>query len=153
MRTPHIKLSQTDRKYLEEQRSKGNGKSKFQLRVLSLLFLDEGKSFKEVASLIGKQYETISRLSRRYKIARLGCLEDNPRSGRPIGIGIETMTKITALACSEAPEGYSQWSIRLLTDKVVELNYIDQISHTKVHEILKKMNCSLIGKGNGALDA
>ena len=149
MRTPHIELSKSERKYLEEQRRNGNGKSKFQLRVLSLLFLDEGKSFKEVASLVGKRYETISRLSRRYKETGLDCLEDKPRSGRPIKIGVETKTKITAVACSEAPDGYSQWTIRLLADKVVELSIIDQISHTKVHEILKKTNCSHIGKDNG----
>jgi putative transposase len=46
--------------------------------------------------------------------------------------------KITALACSEAPEGHSQWSLRLLADKIVELAYCEHISHSEVGIILKK---------------
>lgn len=45
---------------------------------------------------------------------------------------------ITALACSEAPEGHGRWSLRLLADKIVELNYCDSISHEHVSRILKK---------------
>lgn len=46
--------------------------------------------------------------------------------------------KITVLACSEPPEGYAQWSLRLLADKAVELGYVEGISHTEVRKILKK---------------
>jgi hypothetical protein len=45
---------------------------------------------------------------------------------------------LVALACSEAPEGYSRWSLRLLADKLVELGYIDAISHEAVRQTLKK---------------
>jgi hypothetical protein len=66
------------------------------------------------------------------------CLQDKPRSGRPIEIDGVTRAKITALACSEAPAGYGQWSLRLLAEKAVELDYCDSISHTQVANILKK---------------
>jgi hypothetical protein len=46
--------------------------------------------------------------------------------------------KITALACSEPPEGYAQWSLRLLADKAVELDYVEGISQTAVRKILEK---------------
>jgi len=49
---------------------------------------------------------------------------------------------LVALCCSEAPEGYARWSLRLLADKVVELNYVDEISHESVRQILKKTNLS-----------
>ena len=52
--------------------------------------------------------------------------------------------KITALACSEPPEGYGQWSLRLLADKAVELGYVEEISHTAVRKILKKTNSNRI---------
>ena len=45
---------------------------------------------------------------------------------------------LVALSCSEPPEGFARWSLRLLADKVVELKYIDSISHEAVRGILKK---------------
>jgi hypothetical protein len=45
---------------------------------------------------------------------------------------------LIALSCSEAPEGYAQWSLRLLADKMVELKYTDSISHETVRQVLKK---------------
>jgi hypothetical protein len=45
---------------------------------------------------------------------------------------------LVALSCSEPPEGFARWSLRMLADKVVELHYIDRISHEAVRGILKK---------------
>ena len=50
---------------------------------------------------------------------------------------------LIALNCSEPPEGFARWSLRLLADKVVELNYIDSISHETVSRILKKRDQAL----------
>ena len=50
---------------------------------------------------------------------------------------------LIALSCSDPPEGFSRWSLRLLADKVVEFNYIDSISHETVRRVLKKTNSSL----------
>ena len=47
---------------------------------------------------------------------------------------------LIALSCSEPPEGFARWSLRLLADRVVELNYIDSISHETVRHVLKKRN-------------
>lgn len=55
----------------------------------------------------------------------------------------ETEAKIIALACSEAPEGYSKWTIRLLRDQAVQLHFVDELSHMTVHRLLKKRNISL----------
>jgi putative transposase len=70
----------------------------------------------------------------------LTCLHDAPRSGRPIAIDGTQRAKITALACSDAPEGHARWSLRLLAEKVVEAGICDQISHTFVGDVLKKTN-------------
>ena len=51
--------------------------------------------------------------------------------------------KLVTLCCSDPPEGFAKWSLRLLADKMVELNYIDYISHVTVREVLKKTNLSL----------
>jgi hypothetical protein len=50
---------------------------------------------------------------------------------------------LVALSCSAPPEGFSRWSLRLLADKVVELNYIDSISHETVRRVLKKTKLNL----------
>ena len=49
---------------------------------------------------------------------------------------------LVALSCSDPPEGFARWSLRLLADKVVELNYIDSISHETIRRVLKKMKSS-----------
>ena len=51
--------------------------------------------------------------------------------------------KLVTLCCSEPPEGYAKWSLRLLADKLVELNYVNSISHVSVRRALKKTNLSL----------
>jgi hypothetical protein len=55
----------------------------------------------------------------------------------------EVEAHIIALACSEPPKGYAKWSLRLIANKTVELNYIDQISYVSVGTVLKKHNCVL----------
>ena len=59
---------------------------------------------------------------------------------------------LVALSCSEPPEGFARWSLRLLADKVVELNYINSISHESVRRILKKRNQAMATQrmGNSA---
>ena len=51
--------------------------------------------------------------------------------------------KIVQLCCSEPPDGFSRWTLRLLADKVVELGYVDSLSHVAVHHTLKKTNLNL----------
>jgi len=48
--------------------------------------------------------------------------------------------KLVAISCSEPPEGFSRWSLRMLADKAVELEYVDSISHETVRRTLKKTN-------------
>ena len=52
----------------------------------------------------------------------------------------EVEAHLVALSCSKPPEGYARWSLRMLADKMVELNYIESISHVSVGEVLKKTN-------------
>jgi hypothetical protein len=69
-------------------------------------------------------------------------LKDKPRSGRPPEISGRQRAKITALACSTPPEGHARWSLRLLADRVVELGYVEHLSHNHAGKILKKTSSS-----------
>jgi hypothetical protein len=57
---------------------------------------------------------------------------------------------VTALACSNPPEGYERWSLRLLADKAVEPELVEAISYGEVRLILQKTNFSPIGNDIGA---
>ena len=55
----------------------------------------------------------------------------------------EVEAHLITLCCSEPPQGYARWSLRLLADKLVELKYVDSISYETVRRVLKKTNYSL----------
>jgi transposase len=138
MEKQHVKLSKADQDYLESLVAKGKLTARKFKRATGLLELNRGKTLQAVAETLGVDYNTIAAWRNNYKEQGLKCLEDAPRSGRPIEIDGKQRAKITALACSEAPEGHARWALRLLADKVVELGYCKQISHTQVGNILKK---------------
>lgn len=93
---------------------------------------------------LGVAYQTVSRWRLNYQFSGLKSLEDEARAGRPILISGDQRAKITALACSEAPDGHARCTIRLLPDKAVELGIVGHLSHTHVRKILKKTNLSRI---------
>jgi putative transposase len=138
MKKQHIQLSPADRQRLEFIMSKGQLKARVYKRAVALLELDRGKSYTAAAETTGMTQQTVSVLANKYKQEGLQCLADKPRSGRPIQFDGGQRAKITALACSEPPEGHGQWTLRLLAEKVVELEYCPTISHTQVGQILKK---------------
>ena len=140
MKKQHVKLSAKDRAYLESLISKGKLPAKIFKRATGLLELDRGKTLTDVAETLAVSYVTVGSWRDKYKEQGLNCLEDAPRSGRPPEIDGNLRAKITALACSEAPEGHAKWSLRLLAEKLVEAEYCEKISHTHVGRVLKKMS-------------
>ncbi len=140
MKKQHVQLTRTDREHLETLIRTGQQTAKAYRRALALLELDRGKTYTAVSKTLQVSIPTLSTWAAMYKEKGLKVLQDEPRSGRPIQISGEQRAKVTALACSEPPEGYARWSLRLLADKVVELGYCEHLSHTEVADILKKTN-------------
>jgi putative transposase len=138
MKKEHVKLTDVDREALTVLLAKGSLKAKVFKRATALLELDRGKTLQAVAATLGVDYNTVANWRDNYNENGLQCLQDKSRSGRPIVIDGKQRAKVTALACSAAPEGHARWGLRLLADKVVELGYCDSISHTQVGNILKK---------------
>lgn len=129
-----------DREYLENLTRKGQQTAKIYRRALGLLELDLGQTYTAVSKTLKVSIPTLSTWAAHYKEKGLKVLQDEPRSGHPIEIDEDQRAKITALACSQPPEGYARWSLRLPADKAVELGYFEHISHTEVVDILKKTN-------------
>jgi transposase len=138
MKKQHVQLSEINRTYLEDLLRKGELPVKIYRRALALLELDRGKTYTAVAETVQVTNIPVSTWSKKYREVGLTMLTDQPRSGRPLEIDGAQRAKVTALACSDPPEGYARWSLRLLAEKVVELGYVDYISHTQVGDILKK---------------
>ena len=149
----HVQLSNEDREFLETLISKGELTAKAYRRALALLELDRGQSYTAVSGTLQVSIVTLSKWATKYRETGLQVLHDKARSGRPIEIDGEQRAKVTALACSDPPEGYAKWTLRLLADKAVELGYCEHISHTEVATILKKTNSSLISNEPGVLES
>ena len=147
-----VKLSKKEYRSLEHLTSKGKLNVRVYKRARILLCAHEGLSDAEIVKAVKVSNPTVKRIRKAYVEAGLKAgLEEAKRSGRPSIFDGQTRAKITALACSPAPEGYSQWSLRLLADKAVELKLVEDISHTEVGKILKKTNSVRNKKGSGVL--
>lgn len=140
MAKQHIQLSESERKQLEDLLSRGSIAARKSKRILAILELDRGCTFTAVAQTVGATNQSVAIWAGKYRENGLAGLEDKPIPGRPATISGAERARITALACSDAPEGHSQWSLRLLAEKAVELEYVEHISHMHVARILKKTN-------------
>lgn len=149
MKKQHIKLTEEQRKELQALLSKGELKVRVQKRAMGLQMMDRGLTFQAIKEHIGVSHISLGIWAKRFKTEGLKMLHDKPRSGRPIGLSGEERAKVTALACTKPPQGYARWSLRLLSDRLVELDILESISHTEVGNILKKTNFSLTEKNSG----
>jgi transposase len=138
MKKHHITLTDTDRTTLESLLSKGTLAAKTFKRATALLELDRGKTLVTVAKTLAVDYNTVAAWRDGYQVTGLDCLNDAPRSGRPIQIDGLQRAQITALACSDAPDGHDRWTLRLLAEKTVEAGFCAAISYRTVGTILKK---------------
>jgi putative transposase len=139
MKKSNITLSSEHQTELTEMLNKGMVKGRILKRIIGLLELNKGKTYGSVSSISHLSSVSLQALVKKYKEQKLECLYDAPRPGRPIEISEEQKDKVTTLALEQSHEGHSQWSLRLLADKVIELGYCEHISHTQVNKILKKI--------------
>jgi len=141
-----VKLNEQERQYLQKIVKSGEDKARKITRCRILLLADEskGKTDQEISDALNVCLATIFNIRRRYHHGGLEyAIEEAPRSGQPPKFTGKSMAKITAIACSKPPEGRSRWSLRLLADRVIELDIVETISHQSIRNILKKTNSSL----------
>ena len=136
-----VHLKGNERKYLKQIISKGKEKSRKLTRSRILLMADAKKKDIEIINALETTRNTVRQIRKRYVDEGLeAAINERPRiGGRRKFSGIQR-AKITALACSEAPQGRSRWTLRLIADRVVELGIAEEISYKSVGNILKKTN-------------
>ena len=151
-----VKLTKKQQKKLRHLTRKGEAKARQLTRARVLLLADENrpkgvKSDEQIADILDVSLATIHRIRRQFATEGFSAaLEEKPRSGRPNIFSIRDAAAITALACTDPPSGYGKWSMRLIADKAVELEYVDSISHQTVFNILKKTIFRRTSKSSGA---
>jgi putative transposase len=130
----------------------GHHSSRKLQRAQILLLNDKGETVKSIMSLLDLSRPCVSYTLSDYRKGGLAAaLNDKPRSGAPAKITVELEAQITALCCTDAPEGCKRWTLSLLQDKAIELNYVSSISDESIRTILKKVNLNLGYKSIGAL--
>lgn len=144
----HINLTEEERKELETLIKTGEQANRVNTRARVLLLLDrsQGKERKisEVMDTAMVSQGTVANVKKRYFEGGLErALYDLPRPGAKPIIDGSTEAHLIALACSDPPEGYARWTLRLLADRLVELEIVEAISYVTVSNTLKKMNLSL----------
>jgi transposase len=154
-----VRLSEKQRKRLEVLTKRGTVSVRKYKRARVMLLADENsehgrKKDGEIANLVDTSLPTVGRVRRRFAEEGLEvALTEKPRPGKPKTFSGKDRATVIALACSEPPEGRGRWTLRLLADKLVELEFVDSISHKTVRDMLKKTNFSLISEDNGALES
>src|ERR1044071_7550201 len=138
-----IKLSNDDLSSLKTLLRRGSAPARTQTRARVLDLLHRGQHPDQVAETLQVSGTTVFNIKRRYLEGGLqAALVDKPRSGKPPTIDGQMRARITALACSEAPDGHASWTLRLLADRAIELGIVATISHTGIKKILKKTTSS-----------
>jgi putative transposase len=142
--TKHIDLSEAEKAELLSIVKKGTHKSRKIIRARALLSMGEKKEKQGVLEEVGIGPEQYRMIKNRYFSGGLKeALEEKPRSGQPPKVNEKIEAQITAIACSEAPEGYARWTLSLIKDKLVELKCEKELSKECIRTVLKKANLSL----------
>lgn len=147
MKKYKVTLSKPEVDELTALTRKGKRSARILKNALILLNVDQGeygpsKSDEQVAGILQVTVRTIENIRKRFiEDGFEASVYGTPRQrsyGRKMDGDAEA--HLIALSCSEPPEGYGRWSLRLLADQMVQLDYVDSVSHETVRRILKKTN-------------
>lgn len=145
-----VKLTQAERLQLKELITSGEASAREIRRAYILLKSDsspDGPNWKYQA--ICEDYEvsslTVYNVRKNYTEGGLkrAILRKKPDRVYPRRLDGEGEAHLIALACSEPPDGYERWSLRLLQDRIVRLEIVENISHETIRQTLKKTSSSI----------
>jgi len=152
-----VTLTDKERNDLGALTRRGKTHARRVIRARALLLCDAGPNgpawkVPDVAEALGITSRTVEHLKKRFVEDGLDvALERKTREKPPREVVFDGAfeARLLALACSETPAGYQRWTVRLLADKVVELNIAPSVSHMTIQRALKKMNLNLTSASTG----
>lgn len=150
-----VRLTADEQSYLREIVSKGARSAQMIKHANILLQSDAngpGQTDEKIATLFHCHSNTVASIRQRF--VHEGMEAALSRKKRETCheklVSGEVEARLIALACSKAPEGYARWSLRLLSDKLVELQILEAVSHETVRKTLKKTNSNRIYEPAGS---
>lgn len=152
-----VVFTKEEREWLEEFTRRGRNSAAKIIQARALLLCDASEAGSawpvvRITEALGLSSGTVNNLKKRVAESGLdGIFERRQRITPPreIVYGGNFEARVVALACSEPPTGFQRWTVRLLAEKIVELEIFPCASHMSVHRALKKMNYSLTEKSIG----
>ena len=152
-----VTLTEEEREALGALSSRGEHRSQKILNALILLGCDVGEfqtersTNEEIARVLKISMRKIDRVKKRFVVDGLDVCLNGRRGSRVYEKKADgdLEAHLVALSCSEPPEGFARWSLRLLADQVVELGYIDSVSYETVRRVLKKTKSNPGGERAG----
>lgn len=145
-----IKLTKSEVEELHAIINKGSHTSQTFRSAYILLNCDEGEysdkvTNEQISKVLKVGLRTIDRIKKQFIEEGIEAVLERRATTRIYEVKADgdMEAKLVTLCCSEPPKGFSKWSLRLLADKMVELNYVESISHVTVRSVLKKTNLSL----------
>ena len=141
-----VELTSEERKELSELVSKGKASARKITHARVLLQSDasaDGPSWtdKQISEAFGVHTNTVHGVRRRFVEQGLGAALDRKKQDRPSRqrlVDGDLEAHLIALRCGDPPEGTDRWTLRLLAEKLVELEIVPNISHETVRQALKK---------------
>jgi transposase len=141
-----IELTEEQRRQLEEVIRSGSAKARKIQHVQVLLKIDSGKagpswSDEQIKEAFGVSPSTIRRIRQRFLENGMDdAINRRPQPERPEKRKVmgEQEAQLIALTCTEAPSGYSRWTIRLLTKRAVELEIVEGVGRETIRMVLKR---------------
>jgi len=152
-----VELSIDERTWLEDISHKGRNSALKIMQARALLLCDIGEHgpgwpVHLISEALGISCGTIDNLKKRVVLEGVEkALEKKQRETPPREVIFDGAfdAHVVAMACSEPPKGYQRWTVRLLAEKIVELQIVPEVSHMSIHRSLKKTNCNLTAKSIG----
>lgn len=134
-----VTLTDDEKANLEGLVSKGKSAARTQTRARILLKAAAGHRDEAIIQALDVSASRVAKTRQRCVEEGVeAALKDRPRPGQPCKLSDRQAAHLIAVACSKAPEGHERWTLRLLADKVVELDMADSYSHESVRRLLKK---------------
>ena len=117
-------------------------------RALALLRTDQGLSDRRIAEGLAINQYTVARVRKQFCEEGLErALNERPRPGQKRKLSGRQEAQLVAIACSDPPEGYTHWTLKLLAEKVVQMQFAESISPETVRQILKKRAQAVVEEG------
>lgn len=143
-----VKLDKDERKELSQMVKQEKIAAKKRTHAQVLLLADCGKrgpAWKDAAIAEACQVtvQTVENIRKRLVLEGLAAALNRKKQVRPSRQKIldgEREAKVVATCCGSAPSGRARWTLRLLSERIVELNIVEAVSHETVRRCLKKTN-------------